>query len=74
MGAKRKAARQKTFTHSNVVELNSFTKKKQSVTILPRNRNQEQYVLKLLEPSKDIVLTKPQSFRGDKEEQKTANT
>ena len=56
MGAKRKAARQKTFTHSNVVELNSFTKKKQSVTILPRNRNQEQYVLKLLEPSKDIVF------------------
>ena len=56
MGAKRKAARQKTFTHSNVVELNSFTKKKQSVTILPRNRNQERYVLKLLEPSKDIVF------------------
>jgi len=56
MGAKRKAARQKTFTHSNVVELNSFTKKKQSVTILPRNKNQEQYVLKLLEPSKDIVF------------------
>ena len=56
MGAKRKAARQKTFTHSNVVELNSFTKKKQSVTILPRNRNQEKYVLKLLEPSKDIVF------------------
>ena len=56
MGAKRKAARQKTFTHNNVVELNSFTKKKQSVTILPRNKNQEQYVLKLLEPSKDIVF------------------
>ena len=56
MGAKRKAARQKTFTHNNVVELNSFTKKKQSVTILPRNKNQEQYVLKLLEPTKDIVF------------------
>ena len=56
MGAKRKDARQKTFTHSNVVELNSFTKKKQSVTILPRNKNQEQYVLKLLEPTKDIVF------------------
>ena len=56
MGAKRKAVRQKTFTHSNVVELNSFTKKKQSVTILPRNKNQEQYVLKLLEPKKDIVF------------------
>ncbi len=57
MGAKRKAKQsQKNFNHNNVVELNSFTKKKQSVTILPRNKNQEQYVLKLLEPTKDIVF------------------
>ena len=57
MGAKRKAkTSQKNFNNNNVVELNSFTKKKQSVTILPRNKNQEQYVLKLLEPSKDIVF------------------
>ena len=54
MGAKRKAAsRQKNF--NNIVDFNSFTKK-QSVTILPRNRNQEQYVLKLLDPQKDIVF------------------
>ena len=57
MGAKRKAkTSQKNFNNNNVVELNSFTKKKQSVTILPRNKNQEQYVLKLLEPTKDIVF------------------
>jgi len=57
MGAKRKATRShKTFNHNNVVELNSFTKKKQSVTIIPRNKNQEQYVLKLLDPTKDIVF------------------
>ena len=57
MGAKRKAARShKTFNHNNVVELNSFTKKKQSVTIIPRNKNQEQYVLKLLDSTKDIVF------------------
>ena len=34
----------------------SHFQKKQSVQILPRNRNQEQYVLKLLDPSKDIVF------------------
>ena len=57
MGAKRKPTRShKTFNHNNVVELNSFTKKKQSVTIIPRNKNQEQYVLKLLDPTKDIVF------------------
>jgi len=57
MGAKRKAkTSHKNFNNNNVVELNSFTKKKQSVTILPRNKNQEQYVLKLLEPTKDIVF------------------
>ena len=54
MGAKRKAAnRQSKF--DNVVNINSFTKK-QSVTILPRNRNQESYVLKLLDETKDIVF------------------
>jgi phosphate starvation-inducible PhoH-like protein len=56
MGAKRKAKTSHKNFNNNVVELNSFTKKKQSVTILPRNKNQEQYVLKLLEPSKDIVF------------------
>jgi phosphate starvation-inducible protein PhoH and related proteins len=55
MGAKRKAAKQQNSKFDNVVNINSFTKK-QNVTILPRNINQEQYVLKLLDPSKDIVF------------------
>jgi len=55
MGAKRKTAKQQNSKFDNVVNINSFTKK-QNVTILPRNINQEQYVLKLLDPSKDIVF------------------
>jgi|TARA_R110000772_G_scaffold219776_2_gene330325 phosphate starvation-inducible PhoH-like protein len=56
MGAKRKNAKQhSTNNHSNVVSINTF-QKKQSVNILPRNRNQEQYVLKLLDDTKDIVF------------------
>jgi len=55
MGAKRKAAKQQNSKFDNVVNINSFTKK-QNVTILPRNINQEQYVLKLLDLSKDIVF------------------
>jgi len=54
MGAKRKAARQHN-KYDNVVNINTF-QKKQTVTILPRNRNQEQYVLKLLDTDKDIVF------------------
>ena len=50
MGAKRKAQRQ-----ANVYELNTF-KKPQQVQIVPRNKNQEQYILKLLDKSKDIVF------------------
>ena len=55
MGAKRKAVKQRSTNYSNVVDFN-FHQKKQSVTIIPRNKNQEQYVLKLLDPSKDIVF------------------
>jgi|TARA_B110000285_G_scaffold60499_1_gene69441 phosphate starvation-inducible PhoH-like protein len=56
MGAKRKNAKQhSTNNHSNVVSIHTF-QKKQSVNILPRNRNQEQYVLKLLDDTKDIVF------------------
>jgi len=55
MGAKRKAANRQRGTMDNIVQLNTFTKK-QSVTLLPRNKNQEHYVLKLLDPSKDIVF------------------
>ncbi len=55
MGAKRK---KQNNNFSNVVQLNtSYTKQKQKhVTILPRNRNQETYVLKLLDDTKDIVF------------------
>jgi phosphate starvation-inducible protein PhoH and related proteins len=55
MGAKRKAARQHSNNYSNVVDFKPFNKK-QDVTILPRNKNQEQYVLKLLDETKDIVF------------------
>ena len=55
MGAKRKNAKQHLNNHSNVVSINTF-QKKQSVNILPRNKNQEQYVLKLLDETKDIVF------------------
>jgi|TARA_B110000259_G_C13926450_1_gene367053 phosphate starvation-inducible PhoH-like protein len=58
MGAKRKNAKQHStnnHSNSNVVSINTF-QKKQSVNILPRNRNQEQYVLKLLDDTKDIVF------------------
>lgn len=57
MGAKRASRKRNNFqtNDSNVVEINTYQKKKQ-VTILPRNRNQESYVLKLLDETKDIVF------------------
>ena len=55
MGAKRKAARQHSNNYSNVVDFKPFQKQK-NVNILPRNRNQEYYVLKLLDDTKDIVF------------------
>jgi phosphate starvation-inducible PhoH-like protein len=56
MGAKRKAAnKQNSNTYSNVVDFKPFHKQ-QNVNILPRNKNQEQYVLKLLDDTKDIVF------------------
>lgn len=58
MGAKR-AKRQMNLSNNNanVVKINTFlTKKTRSVEILPRNRNQENYILKLLDPGKDIVF------------------
>ena len=58
MGAKRASRKRQNNNFSNVVQLNtSYTKQKQKhVTILPRNRNQETYVLKLLDDTKDIVF------------------
>ena len=55
MGAKRKARKEHSNNHNNVVSINTF-QKKQSVYILPRNKNQEQYILKLLDDTKDIVF------------------
>ena len=57
MGAKRKAAKQQNSkgNYNNVVDIKPFQKSK-NVNILPRNRNQETYVLSLLDPSKDIVF------------------
>ena len=54
-GCKRKARKEHSNNHNNVVNINTF-QKKQSVNILPRNRNQEQYILKLLDDTKDIVF------------------
>jgi phosphate starvation-inducible PhoH-like protein len=53
MGAKRASRKQQKST--NIVNINTFSKVKQ-VNILPRNRNQENYVLKLLDEQKDIVF------------------
>jgi phosphate starvation-inducible PhoH-like protein len=56
MGAKRKQRKNATpSNYDNVVNINTF-QKKQTVTILPRNRNQEEYVVKLLDETKDIVF------------------
>lgn len=55
MGAKRASRKQQKPQNSNVVNINTFSKKKQ-VNILPRNRNQETYVLALLDEQKDIVF------------------
>ena len=55
MGAKRKAAKQRSNFNSNVVEINTYHKKNQ-VQILPRNKNQESYVLKLLDDQTHIVF------------------
>jgi phosphate starvation-inducible PhoH-like protein len=57
MGAKRASRKRNNVQpfNTNVVEINTYQKKK-PVTILPRNRNQESYVLKLLDETKDIVF------------------
>ena len=56
MGAKRSASKKHTNRNfDNVVEINQVSKKRQ-VEILPRNRAQEQYLLKLLNQDKSIVF------------------
>lgn len=56
MGAKKAANRkQRDNNFSNVVNINTF-QKKQTVELLPRNRNQETYVMKLLNEQKSILF------------------
>jgi len=56
MGAKRASRKQRQLTnYANVVNFSNF-KKQNEVTILPRNKHQESYMLKLLDPKKDIVF------------------
>lgn len=56
MGAKRAFRKQNNFhNQANIVDINSYQKKK-SVQILPRNRNQETYLLALMNEHKDIVF------------------
>tara|TARA_B100000941_G_C28479538_1_gene541273 strand:+ start:648 stop:1367 length:720 start_codon:yes stop_codon:yes gene_type:complete len=54
MGAKRR--RNNSINYNNVVQIKQFQKQQRQVNILPRNRNQETYVLKLLDLRKDIVF------------------
>lgn len=59
MGAKRAKRQTNTSNNNsaNVVKINTFLPKKtRTVEILPRNINQETYILKLLDPGKDIVF------------------
>jgi len=55
MGAKRKRTNSIN-SYNNVVEIKQYQKQQKQVNILPRNRNQETYVLKLLDQRKDIVF------------------
>jgi len=55
MSAKR-ARKSKNF-HNNVVQINNYLpEKKKEVKILPRNRNQEAYMLKLADHTKNVVF------------------
>ena len=56
MGAKRKQRNNANHNFQNVVDINIHKKPQKQIQILPRNRNQEAYVLKLLDPTKDIVF------------------
>ena len=58
MGAKRKAVAKQNSknNYNNVVDIKPFQKPKKEVNILPRNRNQESYVIKLLDETKNIVF------------------
>ena len=54
---KAKAKRQAHISPNNVVKLNNFQpQKSRQVKILPRNKNQETYILELLNRERDIVF------------------
>ena len=55
MGAKRTSRKARQNLPNNVVDFDIY-KKKNQVNILPRNKNQESYMLKLLDRGKDIVF------------------
>jgi len=55
MGAKRKARDKRVANGNNVIDFNTI-QKKNTVQLLPRNRHQETYILKLLDDSKSIVF------------------
>ena len=55
MGAKRKARNQRVANGNNVIDFNTI-QKKNTVQLIPRNRHQETYILKLLDDSKSIVF------------------
>jgi phosphate starvation-inducible PhoH-like protein len=56
MGAKRKSRQRTSNFHSNVVEMDTYLQKRNTVHIIPRNKHQETYILKLLDPKKSIVF------------------
>ena len=55
MGAKRKTRENRVSNGNNVIDFNTI-QKKNTVQLLPRNRHQETYILKLLDDSKSIVF------------------
>ena len=55
MGAKRKTRENRVSNGNNVIDFNTI-QKKNTVQLLPRNRHQETYILKLLDSSKSIVF------------------
>ena len=57
MGAKRARKSKNQNFYNNVVQIDSFlSEKKNEVKIVPRNKHQEEYTIKLLNPKKDIVF------------------
>ena len=55
MGAKRKARNQRVSNGNNVIDFNTV-QKKHTVQLIPRNRHQENYILKLLDDEKSILF------------------